>query len=60
MKLDGTVQTDEEGVICNDCGDVIEKGEKCIRVDHGEIVDGHDSPRAVSVNRGGVYHRDCI
>lgn len=61
MQLDGTVQANDEGVVCNECDEVIGVNEQCIRVDHAKVTrEGYGAARAAPVNFGGVYHTECI
>jgi len=61
MNFPGYLTQHGDGFECAGCGDQIEKGQSCIRVDHAEVQTNEiGNPRVQSQGYAGVYHVDCI
>lgn len=61
MDLPGSYRQIDGGYECTECGELIEVGERAIRVDYAEV--GRNDagrPRVFTQNFGGIFHPDCI
>lgn len=61
MNFPGTLKEDGDGFECASCGEKIEQGERCFRVDYAEVQTNEiGNPRAQSKNFAGIYHPECL
>jgi len=61
MNLPGYLTEDGDGFECASCGDKIEQGQDCLRVDRAKVEKNSiGEPHVQSHGYAAVFHRDCL